>query len=162
MQGNIIDLSNAETEADVKKVLEEFRTRSGIVIKQPDYQEYRWCEDNVRRYMEEVRQNGKKILQRKLFYLAETGDVGQNDRLIAAVVWLKCNHFLGETEIERILEDNPPLLRVQVMEETEPGACEFRERTFDLVETAIECKSKTVLKRLLPHIDFARYECEDI
>lgn len=162
MQDHKLDWSNIETDEDLRKALVEFRLRNGIVLKEPVYEEHRWCEANVAKYTDEMRTHNRLLKQRMLFFLAEHGDVGRNDRLIAAVVWLKCNHFLGEAEIERILEDNPPLLRVQVMEETEPGACEFRERTFDLIETAIECRAKTVLERLLPYIDFERYNREII
>ena len=162
MQTHKFDWSNIETDAGIRKALAEFRMRNGIVLKKPDYEEHRWCEANVAKYTDEVRARNRLLKQRKLFYLEENGDVGQNDRLIATVVWLKRNHFLGKTELGRILADSPPLLKVEVMEETEPGAGVFRERTFDLIETAIECRTKPVLERLLPYIDFDQYNREDI
>lgn len=162
MQKYTIDWSNIETEEEVKKALAEFRARYGILLKRPVYEEFRWCEENVEKYTEEMRMCNRMTKQRKLFYLAAKGNVGQNDRLIAAVAWLKRNHFLGKTELDRILVDYPPLLRVVVMEENEPGAGVFRERTFDLIETAIECRAKPVLERLLPYIDFDRYNREVI
>ena len=153
---------NIESEEDLKAELERFRERNGITLKEPDYEEYRWCAANFEKYTKEKRAANRINQQHQLFFIEEHGDVVQNNRLIAAVVWLKRNNFLGIAELERILADSPPVLRVRVMEEKAAGTAEFQEGTFDLVEAAIESRAKTVLEWLLPYIDFALYDREVI
>lgn len=162
MQEYTINWDNIESEEYLKAELARFRERNGITLKKPAYEEYRWCAANLEKYTEEKRAANRINQQHQLFFLEEQGDVGQNDRLIAVVVWLKRNHFLGTAELDRILTDSPPVLRVSVMEEKSAGSAEFQERTFDLIETAIDCRAKAVLERLLPHIDFAFYDWETI
>ena len=162
MQEYTINWDNVESEEDLKAELARFRERNVITLKKPDYEAHRWCAVNLEKYTEEKRAANRINQQYQLFFLEEQGDVGQNDRLIAAIVWLKRNHFLGTAELGRILADSLPVLRVKVMQEKTAGSAEFQERTFDLVETAIDCRVKAVLERLLPYIDFALYDRETI
>ena len=151
-----LDLSNVETQEQLHQALEAFRKRNGIVLKEPEYPPFRWCEENLEKYRQELQCRTKKCVSRKLFYLEQTGSVWKNERLIAAVTQLMCGHRLPEKEVCRILEDTPPLLRIDVMEETEPGSGQFRPRSFDLVHTALQLGEKELLERLLPYIDFER------
>ena len=162
MQEFKFDWSNVASEEDLKKELEKFRERNGIVLCEPDYEDYRWCEKNLEKYKAEQLQQVKQAQQRKLFYLADSGSVWRNSRLIAAVAFLKINHFLEAKELDRILSDSPPLLRMDVMEETEPGSYQFRKRTFDLFETAIQCGTKSIIENLLEYIDFSLYDQEKV
>ena len=157
-----LELSNVETDEDLKRALVAFRERNGIVVREPKYEDFHWCDENLKKYREELQRQERKSEGRKLFYLASIGSVQKNDRLIAAVVRVKCGHPLREEEIFQILEDSPPLLRVEVMEETEAGSGWFQERTFDLVLAAMERGAKDLLERLMPHIDFNRYSREDV
>ena len=152
------DWSKAETEEGLREELARFRARNGIVLTEPNYEDHRWTEENLRKYREEPRKNDGPV---KLFYLAETGNISRNAHLISLVVSLKNGHRLNPAELDRLLEVTPPLLRVDVMEETKPAG-EFRKRTFDLVETAIECGAKEVLRQLLPHIEPERYDRKKI
>lgn len=162
MQEYKFDWSDVVSEEDLKKELERFRERNGIVLCEPDYEDYRWCEKNLEKYKAEQLQQVKQAQQRKLFYLADNGSVWQNSRLIAAVIFLKTGHFWDTNELDRILRDSPPLLRLDVMEETEPGSCQFRKRTFDLFETAIQCGAKNIIENLLEYIDFSLYDQEKV
>ena len=154
MQEYTINWDNVESEEDLKAELARFRERNGITLKATDYEEHRWCAANLEKYTEEKRAANCINQQHQLFFLEEQGDVGQNDRLIAAIAWLKRNHFLGTAELDRILAGASPVLRIKVMQEKTAGSAKFEERTFDLVETAIDCRAKAVLERLLPYIDF--------
>lgn len=156
MQEYTLNWDDIESEEDLKAELARFRERNGICFTKPDYQDYRWSDENLRRYKDRLRQ-GKKI-SRQIFYLADQGDIGKNNRIINAVVCLQQHHFIPQPELDRILTYTPPLLRLEIMEETEPGNAVFRKKIFDLVHTAIECGSKSVLERLLPHIDFTVYD----
>lgn len=162
MQEYTLNWDDIESEEDLKAELARFRERNGITLKAPDYEEHRWCAANLEKYTEEKRAANRINQQHQLFFLEEQGDVGQNDRLIAAIVWLKRNHFLGTAELDRILAGASPVLRIRVMQEKTAGSAEFQERTLDLVETAIGCRAKAVLERLLPYIDFALYDREAI
>lgn len=55
-----IDWTGAETAEDVKRLLEEFWVRNGIVIKEPDYWVCCWSEENIRKYADEVRRRSPK------------------------------------------------------------------------------------------------------
>lgn len=157
MQEYKIDWKSVENEEELNAELARFRERNGIGFAKPTYQDYRWSDEKLSRYKERLRR-GEKSISRQIFYLADQGDIGQNTRIINAVVYLKQRHFIPQTELDRILTYKPPLLRLEIMEETEPGSAVFRKKIFDLVHIAIECGSKSVLERLLPHIDFAVYD----
>ena len=47
------------SDEDRKEELTRFRERNGIVFSKPDYQEYRYSDENLRRYESELHQ-GKK------------------------------------------------------------------------------------------------------
>ena len=157
MQEFKLDLSNSSSEEELKKALKEFRERNGLGIKEPEYNACRWSVENVTNYINCIQMSNVKPKQAKMFYLPETGSVHQNNVLINAVVFLQNRHFLMEKEIEQILAYSPPLLVLETMVESEPGSCVFVKKTFDLVQTAINCEAKTVLEYLLPYIDFSLY-----
>ena len=94
--------------------------------------------------------------------MADEGDVGQNNRINNTVVYLKQRHFIPQPELDQILAEVPPMLRVDIMEEIEPGSAVFCKKTFDLVHTAIECGAKSAIERLLPYIDFSLYDREEV
>lgn len=102
-----------------------------------------------------------------MFYRAKTGDIQQQNRIIDAVAQLKVNGTVPQTLLDRILADNPPLLRVKIKEEIKPGSMKFRGKTFDVVKTALVVAQshpkrggKSVLKQILPYIDFDYYKRE--
>lgn len=160
MQEYKFNWENVESEEELKAELARFREQNGICFTKPDYQDYRWSDENLRRYKDRLRQ-GKKSISRQIFYLADQGDIEKNNRIINAVAYLKHHHFIPQLELDRILADTPPLLQIEIMEEIEPGSATFRKRKFDLVRTAIEFGAKPVLEQLLPYIDFAVYDREE-
>lgn len=159
---NDLDLSQIHSEEDLKDALEKFHEKNKLAIVEPPYDKCRWCEENVKRYLKSAKTRNTKPIQAQLFYVPETGSIRQNNLLISCVVWLQKSHWLGQQHIEQILEYRPPLLRLSTMVERYPGSCDFVEKTFDLVETAMNCHAKDVLEQLLPYIDFSLYNQEAI
>lgn len=155
---NELDLSNVTTDEELKNVLEQFRKEHKLLITEPAYDNCKWCDENLQKYLESAKTRSTKPTQAQLFYVPETGSIRKNALLISCVVWLKKSHWLSQQNIDQILEYHPPLLRLNCMVERQPGCCEFVEKTFDLVETAINCRAKKVLEQLLPYIDFSYYD----
>ena len=159
---NELDLSQIRSEEELKDALERFREKHGISIVEPSYDKCRWCEENLQKYLETARTRDTKPTQVRMFYVPANGSVRQNNLLIQCVVWLQKTHWLGQQHLDQILEYTPPLLRLSTMVEKSPGDCDFIERTFDLIQTAIDCQAKDVLEQLLPYIDFSLYNQEAI
>ena len=159
---NELDLSQIRSEEELKDALERFREKHGISIVEPSYDKCRWCEENLQKYLEMARTRDTKPTQVRMFYVPANGSVRQNNLLIQCVVWLQKTHWLGQQHLEQLLEYRPPLLRLSCMVERQPGCCEFVEKTFDLIETAINCQAKDVLERLLSYIDFTFYDEEAV
>ena len=159
---NELDLSQIRSEEELKDALERFREKHEISIVEPSYDKCRWCEENLQKYLETARTRDTKPTQVRMFYVPATGSVWQNNLLIQCVVWLQKTHWLGQQHLDQILEYTPPLLRLSTMVETHPGSCDFFEKTFDLIETAINCRAKDVLEQLLSYIDFTFYDEEAV
>lgn len=153
-----LDLSNITTDEELKKALDRFRKEHKLFVIEPAYDNFRWCAENLQKYLESAKTRSTKPTQAQLFYVPETGSIRQNSILISCVVWLQKSYCLSQRHINQILEYHPPLLRLNCMVERQPGCCEFVEKTFDLVETAINCRAKKVLEELLPFIDFEFYD----
>lgn len=159
---NELDLSQIRSEEELKKVLKKFRKKNDISIIEPPYENYRWCDENRQKYIESAKKRAVKPTQAQIFYLPVTGSIRQNDLLIRCVIWLQKTHWLGQQHLDEILDYKPPLFRLSTMVENSPGDCDFVEKTFDLIETAITCRAKDVLERLLPYIDYRTYDEEAI
>lgn len=159
---NGLNLSQIRSEEELKDALERFREELEISIVEPAYDKCRWCEENLQKYLETARTRDTKPTQVRMFYVPATGSVRQNNLLIQCVVWLQKTHWLGQQHLDQILDFTPPLLRLSTMVEKSPGDGDFVERTFDLIQTAINCQAKDVLERLLSYIDFTFYDKEAI
>ena len=153
-----LDLTNITTDEELKKALDRFRKEHKLFVTEPAYDNFRWCAENLQKYLELAKTQSTKPTQTQLFYVPETGSIRQNSLLISCVVWLQKSHWLSQQHIDQILEYRPPLLRLSTMVERYPGNCDFVEKTFDLVETAINCRARDILEQLLPHIDFTFYD----
>ena len=155
---NDLDLSQIRSEEELKDALEKFREKHGISIVEPSYDKCRWCEENLQKYLDTARTRDTKPTQVQMFYVPANGSVRQNNLFIQCVVWLQKTHWLGQQHLDQILEYTPTLLRLSTMVEKSPGDGDFVERTFDLVETAINCRARDILEQLLPYIDFTFYD----
>lgn len=129
---------------------EELRRKNrNMKIQEPCYEEHRWTEENLRKYRESVEsKDNHQNRGCKMFFLAKTGNVLQNDFLIAAVVAYKKQGFLTRENLDKLLSYEQPIFRVEVMAETNPGSCIFHEKIFDLSELAAERKDEELLKLL--------------
>lgn len=109
-------------------------------LQEPSYEEHRWSPENYRKYVEHIKdeKHARRNQCCKLFFLAENGNVIQNDFLIAAVISYKKSGFLSRTTIDKLLSYEKPLFKVEVMEETKPSSCIFRKKVFDLAQAATE------------------------
>mgnify|MGYP003305952419 CR=1 FL=1 len=109
-------------------------------LQEPSYEEYRWSQENYLKYVEHIKdeKHDRRNQICKLFFLAENGNVLQNDFLIAAVISYKKSGFLSRATIERLLSYENAVFKVDVMEETKPSSCIFRKKVFDLVQAATE------------------------
>lgn len=133
-----------------ERYYEEWRKKMrNTKIQEPSYEDHRWTEGNLRKYKELAKsEDNHPNRGRKMFFLAETGNVWQNDFLIAAVVLYKKQGFLPEETIEKLFSYQQPVFRVEVMAEKEPGSCEFNAVTYDLIQAAMECNDTTILHRI--------------
>lgn len=129
---------------------EELRKKlHNIKRQEPSYEDHRWTKENLRKYRESVEsEDNHQNRGCKMFFLAETGNVLQNDFLIAAVVAYKKQGFLTGEIMNKLLSYEKPIFRVEVMAETNPGSCIFHEKIFDLSELAAERKDEELLKLL--------------
>ena len=84
----------------------------------------------------------------KLFFLAESGNILQNDFLIASVVTYKKQGFLTREAIDKLLSYEQPIFHVEVMAETKPRSCAFCKKIYDLVEVAKERRDKELLRHV--------------
>lgn len=159
---NELDLSQIRSEEELKDALKRFREKHGLSFVEPPYDKCRWCEENLQKYLETARTRDTKPAQVRMFYVPANGSVRQNNLLIQCVVWLQKTHWIEQQHLDQILEYTPPLLRLSTMVEKSPGDCDFVEKTFDLIETAINCQAKDVLERLLSYIDFTFYDEEAV
>ena len=153
----------ARSDAERKKELEYFSERNGIHLVQPNFENCLWSDEIPNRY-EEMLKRGESVPGGR-FYLA---DVRQSDRIQRAITCLRRFTPLSQEELELILAFSPPMLRVS-FKVNDPGSAEFRDKTYDLVQTAIDLVKeypdygpKAVLRQLLPYIDFSVYNRDEI
>lgn len=122
-------------------------------LQEPSYEDHRWTEENLYKYLETVNtEENQKNPGRKSFFLEETGNVLQNDLLIAAVVTYKKQGFLTKEIMDKLLSYEKPIFRVEVMRETEPRSCVFVEQIYDLLEIARENGDEQLLRYLKEYI----------
>lgn len=155
---NELYLSQIRSEEKLKDTLERFREKHGLSFVEPPYDKCRWCDENLQKYLESAKIRDTKPTQVQMFYSPAIGSVKQCNLLISCVVWLQKSHWLDQQHLDQILDCCPPLLRLSTMVERYPGSCDFVEKTFDLVETAINCRARDILEQLLPYIDFTFYD----
>lgn len=129
---------------------EELRRKNrNMKIQEPCHEEHRWTKENLRKYRESVESKDKHQNRgSKMFFLAETGNVLQNDFLIAAVVTYKKQGFLTGEIMDKLLSYEKTIFRVEVMAETKPGSCTFKAVTYDLLEAAMERNDQKTLKKI--------------
>lgn len=134
---------------------EELRKKlRNIKIQEPSYEDHRWTQENLQKYKERIAsEDNRQNRGCKMFFLAETGNVLQNDFLIASVVAYKKQGFLPKQTLDKILSYEQPIFRVEVMVEAKPGSCEFYKATYDLLEVARDCKDQKVRQ------EFEKYIC---
>lgn len=133
---------------------EELRKKlRSMIIQEPSYEDHRWTEKNLRKYRE-LLANEEDHQNRgcKMFFLEETGNVLQNDFLIAAVVAYKKQGFLTGEIMDKLLSYEKPIFRVKVMAEIKSGSCEFYAATYDLLEAARERKDQEIVQKLERYI----------
>jgi len=118
----------------------------------PDYDKHRWTDENVKIYMDSISEldgTPTSICQsRKIFFTEERGDVLQNYHLINCVTWYKKCGFISKDNIEKLFAFETPVLRLRIMEETEPHSGNFVEREFDLVKLAQNRGDATLLQMI--------------
>lgn len=120
---------------------------------EPSYADHRWTKENLRKYRESVEsEDNHQNRGCKMFFLAETGNVLQNDFLIAAVVAYKKQGFLTGEIMNKLLSYEKPIFRVEVMAEIKPGSCEFYAVAYDLLEASKERKDREIVQKLERYI----------
>lgn len=134
---------------------EELRRKNrNMKIQEPSYEDYKWTEENFHKYRERIKAEGNvQSRSHKMFFLAETGNVLQNDFLIAAVVTYKKQGFLTKEIMDKLLSYEKPIFRIDVMAETKPGSCIFEKKTYDLVAFAMEREDLDLLRVLSRHVE---------
>lgn len=118
----------------------------------PRYDEYRWTKENLQNYLNSIKSAQNCSTERypscKMFFIAEHGNLLQNNHLIDCVVWYKRTGCLSDDNLEKIMSYENPILRVEAMVEISPGSGMFEERVFDLIALATEREDWALINRL--------------
>ena len=118
----------------------------------PRYDEYRWTKENLQNYLNSIKSaqncSTKQYQSCKMFFIAEHGNLLQNNYLIDCVVWYKRTGYLPDDTLEKLLSYENPISRVEAMVETSPGSGVFEERVFDLIALASEREDIELINRL--------------
>lgn len=118
----------------------------------PRYDEYRWTKENLQKYLSSIKSaqncSTKQYQSCKMFFIAEHGNLLQNNHLIDCVVWYNRIGYLSDDSLEKLLSYENPISRVEAMVETSPGSGIFEERVFDLIALATEREDWVLINRL--------------
>lgn len=136
-------------------------------ISEPSYDDRKWTEDNVCKYVKSLKEADGCSNTRgcKLFYLGDNGSVWQNEYIIESVVWYMRSWSLPSHVLNKLLSFENRIFRVEVKAETEPQSCVFVDRVYDLINIAVERRDAKLLQLLIGYIDFdncTHYDREEI
>ena len=146
-----------ETEIAFRRKVEAIR-KNIQEIPEPSYDERKWSDENLFKYVNEVKAKGRIANNGyKMFFLGDTGSVWQNEYIIAAVVWYLKNWFLPPNVLEKLLAYENVIFRVEAKVEQEPQSCIFIDRQYDLVQIAVERRDSKLLRKLVEYINFNDY-----
>lgn len=73
----------------------------------------------------------------------------QNDYLVDVVVNYLATGRISSATLEHVISYEKPVLKTHLKVETEPGSCQFVDRTFDLVQEARKQGDLPLLEKLL-------------
>lgn len=103
--------------------------------------------DGIPKHLEE--QPSAQINSCRTFFVNPTGDMRQNDYLVDVVVNYQATGRISSEALEHVLSYEKVVLKTHLKVETEPGSCQFVDRSFDLVQEARKQGDLSLLEKLL-------------
>lgn len=103
--------------------------------------------DEIPKLLDE--QPSAQINSCRTFFVNPTGDMRQNDYLVDVVVNYLATGRISSATLEHVISYEKPVLKTHLKVETEPGSCQFVDRTFDLVQEARKQGDLPLLEKLL-------------
>ena len=117
----------------------------------------RFCWDESKRRIPVTVKEGEPA-GRRWYFVNPVGSYLQNEHLMNVHVNYCVSRRIKNEWLDEILSAQEPVLRCELMCETEPGANDFLPRTVDLVCVFIQYLDFEKLKRIYEHIQFEKYE----
>ena len=112
-----------------------------------------WNEENLARYRQSLLERAEETMTREVFYIQPKGSLWQHTMLLALSVNYQLHNVSEDVLVETLLKEQPMLLQMEFMSETEPGSGEFRHGTCDLLKHLVARKDVSVLKRIYHAMD---------
>lgn len=95
------------------------------------------------------------LAPRTMYYVNPTGNVRQNNTVIASVTWYLRSGWIDHKVLDAMLQDRHPVFRTEIKVKSEANT--YLGRVCDLVEEATKGLETTALRKMAPHIEYGKY-----
>ena len=114
---------------------------------------YIWNEENLARYRASLQEQEEVPMTHMLFYIDPKSSLQQHNMLLSLCINYRLNNVTEDVLVNCLLAEQPLLLKMDFMSETEPGSGEFHRGTCDLLKHLVERKDVSVLRRIYHAMD---------
>lgn len=95
------------------------------------------------------------LTPRTMYYVNPTGNVRQNNTVIASVTWYLRSGWIDHKVLDAMLQDSHPVLRTEIKVKSETNT--YLGRVCDLVEEAAKGLETNALRKMAPYIEYGKY-----